>query len=142
MTTDTSSINSSTSVVDERKNELREKVIKYVQCDDLIKVKQSELKELKEHKKECEEFILKYLDETNNTHINLDNGKLFRNKTSSVASLKINEIEEIIQSTLNVATLNDTPETKAEVVRLVISTIEESRAKVEKVYLKRSKTKE
>tara|TARA_B100002019_G_C21237599_1_gene583651 strand:- start:838 stop:1305 length:468 start_codon:yes stop_codon:yes gene_type:complete len=67
--------------------EFEEKVIKYVKLDNLIRKKNAEIKELKEQRKPCEEFILKYLDSIGQNTIDITGGKLRRNKSETKTSI-------------------------------------------------------
>lgn len=67
--------------------ELQENVVKYVKYDDLIRKKQQELADLKDQKKPCEEYILKYLDQINLNVIDITEGKLRVNKSETKKQL-------------------------------------------------------
>jgi hypothetical protein len=67
--------------------EFEEKVIKFVKLDNLIRKKNTEIKELKEQRKPCEDFILKYLDQIGQNTIDITGGKLRRNKSETKKSI-------------------------------------------------------
>ena len=74
--------------------EFEEKVIKYVKLDNLIRKKNAEVKELKEQRKPCEEFILKYLDQIGQNTIDITGGKLRRNKSETKTSINNDVIKK------------------------------------------------
>jgi Family of unknown function (DUF5760) len=76
--------------------EFQENVIKYVKMDDLIRRKQKEMNELKEQRKPCEKYILKYLDDIKENVIEITNGKLRKNKSETKASLNQDVIKKAI----------------------------------------------
>ncbi|AYV82069.1 MAG: hypothetical protein Homavirus5_11 [Homavirus sp.] len=76
--------------------EFQENVIKYIKLDDLIRKKEKEMKELKNQKKPCEEFILKYLDKVGENIIEVTGGKLIKNKSETKAPLSQDIIKEAI----------------------------------------------
>lgn len=76
--------------------EFKENVIKYVKIDDFIRKKQEELMELKQKKKPCEEYILKYLDTIEENVIEISDGKLRKNKSETKASLSQDIIKKAI----------------------------------------------
>ena len=67
--------------------EFQENVIKFVKLDDLMKKKQQEMGELREQKKPCEQFILKYLETINEEEVGITNGKLRKNKSETKAAM-------------------------------------------------------
>lgn len=97
-----SSISISNSQIDEDADKLeisvefQENVIKYVKIDDLIKKKNREIRELKKNKKTCEDYIIKYLDEIDESIIDISNGKLKKNEYKTKKPLN----KQIIQKTL------------------------------------------
>ena len=58
-----------------KKNQLtadfKEKVVSYIKIDDLIRKKNDEIKELKEKKKPCEDFIITFLDKMEAEFVNV-----------------------------------------------------------------------
>ena len=61
-----------------------------------LKKKNEDIKDLKTEKKEYEIFILEYMDKINESVINISDGKLRRNKSSTKPPLK----QEFIQNAL------------------------------------------
>ena len=76
--------------------EFVEVVKSWVKLDDEIKKRNEEIKEFKTEKKEYEIFILEYMDKINESVINISDGKLRRNKSSTKPPLK----QEFIQNAL------------------------------------------
>lgn len=76
--------------------EFGENVIKYVKYDDLIKKREQEIKELKEKRKPCEQYIIEYLDKIGENTIDITNGKLKKNKSETKVPLKQEIIKEAI----------------------------------------------
>ena len=76
--------------------EFVEVVKSWVKLDDEIKKKNEDIKDLKTEKKEYEIFILEYMDKINESVINISDGKLRRNKSSTKPPLK----QEFIQNAL------------------------------------------
>ena len=101
---DTSSSASNDSTYDDGKSvqsvkvskEFQENVLKFVKLDDLIRLKQQELSELKEKRKPCEQYILKYLDHIDQNMIEISDGKLRKNKSETKAQLS----QDIIKSAI------------------------------------------
>jgi hypothetical protein len=77
--------------------EFQESVIKFVKLDDLMKKKQKELTELRNQRKPCEEFILKYLDQIDETVVEITTGKLRKNKSETKVPLNKEVIKQAIQ---------------------------------------------
>lgn len=76
--------------------EFQEVVVKFVNLDDLIRKKKEELKELEKHKKPCEEYILKGLDQIGENVIDITNGKLRKNKSETKVPLNQDIIKQAI----------------------------------------------
>ena len=76
--------------------EFQENVVKFVKLDDLIRRKTKEVTELKKQRKPCEEYILKYLDNVDQTTIEITDGKLRKNKSETKKALN----QDIIKATL------------------------------------------
>lgn len=76
--------------------EFKEQVIRYVKFDDLIKKKNEEIKELKSKRKPCEEYILKYLDREDISCIDINDGKLRKNKSETKVPLTYDQIKDSI----------------------------------------------
>lgn len=76
--------------------EFQENVVKFVKLDDLIRRKTKEVTELKKQRKPCEDYILKYLDDVDQTTIEITDGKLRKNKSETKKALN----QDIIKATL------------------------------------------
>ena len=86
---------------DESEEELKKKfkkiVISWVELDDKIKLINSELKNIKDEKKQYEEFILTFMEKYNENMITLSNGSLKKNISQTKESIKEEMIQEAIQ---------------------------------------------
>ncbi|QKF94025.1 putative V-type ATP synthase subunit I [Fadolivirus algeromassiliense] len=76
--------------------EFQENVVKFVKLDDLIRKKQQELSELREKRKPCEQYILKYLDNIKENVIEITDGKLRKNKSETKQALSQDMIKAAI----------------------------------------------
>ena len=94
----------------------------------MIRKKEKEIKELKNQRKPCEEYILKYLEEIDENIIEIGDGKLKKNKTETKIPLN----KEIIKNTLH-EDIND-----EEKIKRIIEKIENKREKNTKISLKRT----
>src|SRR5579883_956610 len=93
--------NESRKIKDEAKdnyitNEFREKIKAYVVIDDAIRKKQDEIKELKTKRKPCEDYILRFLQKSQNNYVDIGVGKLIKNESETKAPLKLDIIKEAI----------------------------------------------
>lgn len=109
--------------------EFIEVVKNWVKIDDNIREKTSQIKELKDERKEFETFILEYMDKINENVINISDGKLRKNKSSTKAGLK--------QETIQNALLDLTQDTNKAVQ--MTKYIMDKRHVTERVNLKRTK---
>lgn len=131
---DSRSRDDSSSSSDDKKDELKiskefqESVIKYVKLDDLMRKKQQELSELREQKKPCEEYIIKYLEKINETAITITDGKLQKNKSENKASLNTELIKKSLSKKIADPKLLDE----------IMKELEDSRQVNGKVSLKRT----
>ena len=86
---------------DESEEELKKKfkkiVVSWVELDDKIKLINSELKNIKDEKKQYEEFILSFMEKYNENMITLSNGSLKKNISQTKESIKEEMIQEAIQ---------------------------------------------
>ena len=82
---------------EELKKKFRNIVIAWVQLDDKIKVINSELKNMKDEKKQYEEFILSFMEKYNENMITLSNGSLKKNVSQTKESIKEEMIQEAIE---------------------------------------------
>jgi len=111
--------------------EFRESVLKYVKIDDLIRKKQAEILELKNLKKPCEEYIIKYLDELDENIVELNDGKLVKNKVEQKVPLN----QEIIKKAITDSVQDP------DVVKIILDKMDKRPTNV-KVNLKRTVKKE
>lgn len=109
--------------------EFVEVVKNWVKIDDEIRKKNQEVKELKDERKEFETFILEYMDKINENVINISDGKLRKNKSSSKGSLKQDSIQNA---------LLDITHDSSKAMQMT-KYIMDSRPVVERVNLKRTK---
>jgi len=77
-------------------SQLKEKVTAYIKIDDLIKNKRREIKELNEKKIEFEEYIKKYLTDSNKTKIETTDGDIVFKKQTTKTPLKEDLVEKAI----------------------------------------------
>jgi len=108
--------------------EFQENVVKFVKVDDLIKKKQEELSELKDKKKACEKFILKYLDDVGENVIDITNGKLKKNKTESKTPINQDIMKKAISEKISDPT----------VIEEILKSMEDKRTTNTNVSLKRT----
>lgn len=78
-------------------NNFKEKVIKWIEFDDLIRQKEKECKELKKSRKELEDYVLKFLNDNDINVIEIEGGKLRRNKSETKTSLTNDNIKSAIK---------------------------------------------
>ena len=81
---------------DNLKEEFIEVVKNWVKIDDEIREINFKLKELKNEKKEFENYILAAMDELNESVINITDGKLRKNTSNSKGPLKEEHIQNAI----------------------------------------------
>ena len=108
--------------------EFEENVIKYVKYDNQIRVKTADIKELKEKRKPCEEFILNYLNQIDEKEIEITGGKLRRNKSETKQSVN----SDLIKKTL-VEKIQD-----PKLIGDILKSLEENRPLKTHVNLKRT----
>lgn len=118
-------------------NEFKEKILGYIKIDDLIREKMEEIKELKEKKELCEEYILKNLDKNESNFINIPGGKLIKNQSETKGPLKADVIKEAIIDGLKKDNITN-EENTVKVVEDILTLMEEKRGKVNRVNLKRT----
>ena len=132
MSKTTSNDNSDT--VEETKtvpSEFKDLVVTWVEIDNNIRTLNSQLKEIKEEKKQYEQSVLEYLETIGENVIEISDGKLRRNVSKTKGALK----HEIIQSALTDCT-ND-PEKAFQMTNYIMN----KRPIVERVNLKRTKNR-
>lgn len=122
--------------------DFKERVVMYVSLDDAIRQKQEEIKELKEKKKPCEEFIIRYLEKAKGDTVNITNGKLVKNEIERKTPISMEIVsaslkEEIIQKNI----LSDT--TKCEnFITEIMDAMEKKRTVKKTTNIKRMFVKE
>ena len=89
--------NKDSSSEEELKKKFKNIVIAWVQLDDKIKTINSELKNMKDEKKQYEEFILNFMEKYNENMITLSNGILKKNVSQSKQSINEEMINEAIE---------------------------------------------
>ena len=109
--------------------EFVEVVKNWVKLDDEIRDYTSKIKDLKNERKEFEEFILEYMESINENVIEITGGKLRRNKSNTKTPLK----EESIQTALFEITKDN--EKSMQMTKHIM----ENRPSVERVNLKRTR---
>jgi hypothetical protein len=82
---------------EEIKEKFKKIVISWVQLDDKIKLINTELKNIKDEKKQYEEYILNFMEKYNENVITLSNGLLKRNVLQTKSSIKEDMIQEAIE---------------------------------------------
>ena len=108
--------------------ELKENVVKFIKIDDMIRDKQNKIKELKEQRKPCEEYILQYLENINETIIEVSNGKIRKNQSNTKVPLNKDIIKEAIKSKVE----------DVSIVEDIINSMDELRPRKTRVNLKRT----
>lgn len=93
--------------------EFEENVIKFIQYDDLIRKKTEEISELKKKRDPCKKFVLDYLDNIGQTTIDVNGGKLRKNKFTAKQQLTT----DIMKDTL--ITILGNPQTVEQIVKLL-----------------------
>ena len=111
--------------------EFVEIVKNWVKIDDEIREKNNQIKELKDEKKEYETFILEFMQNNHENVINISDGKLRVNKSSTKAALK----QESIQSSL--FDLTRDPNKALQMTKYIL----DNRPLAERVNLKRTKNR-
>lgn len=111
--------------------EFVEIVKNWVKIDDEIRQKNNEIKELKDEKKEYETFILEFMQNNNENVINISDGKLRVNKSTTKSGLK----QENIQSSL--FDLTRDPNKALQMTKYIL----DNRPISERVNLKRTKNR-
>lgn len=108
--------------------EFQENVIKYIKLDDAIKKKQEEISELKKQRVPCEKNILKFLEDNDENVIDVTDGKLRKNKSTTKQKLT----EDIIKSAIGQY------EKDPKIVEEILKAMDVKRPEVTHVNLKRT----
>ena len=111
--------------------EFVEIVKNWVKIDDEIREKNNQIKELKDEKKEYETFILEFMQNNHENVINISDGKLRVNKSTTKAALK----QESKQSSL--FDLTRDPNKALQMTKYIL----DNRPLAERVNLKRTKNR-
>ena len=82
---------------EEIKKKFKNIVIAWVQIDDKIKELNTEIKNMKDEKKQYEDFILGFMDKYDENVITLSNGLLKKNISQTKSSIKEEMIQEAIE---------------------------------------------
>lgn len=122
---------------DELPDEFKEKVLTYLKIDDAIRKRQEEIKELREKKKPCEDFIIKFLEKAQSDHINVNGGELVKNEVERKGPLKIDIVREAISEGFKSdKTMKD--EKSHEMLALILNLVEHKRPIQRTVNIKRT----
>jgi hypothetical protein len=117
--------------------EFTEKVLLYIKCDDLIREKMAEIKELKAQKKPCEEYIISYLESKDAPFVKVKNGKLIKNKSEAKGGLKADIIREsIIEGVKNENNIKE--ENAVNITDKIFELMESKRKKTIRINIKRT----
>jgi hypothetical protein len=108
--------------------EFQENVIKFVTLDNLTRRKDLEAKEIKQQRKPCEDFVLKYLSTLEENAVDITGGHLRVNKSEQKMPVTKDMIKDAIKKKV----------ANPEVVEAILKDIEESRPKKTRVNLKRT----
>ena len=111
--------------------EFIEMVKAYVKLDDEIRKHQNKIKELKNERKDYEEFVLEYMNKIGEKSINITGGKLRQNKSKTKIGLK----QDYIQNALYELTKDSTKSVQ------MTKYIMDKRPVIERVNLKRTKAR-
>ncbi|ARF09032.1 hypothetical protein Catovirus_1_1082 [Catovirus CTV1] len=118
--------------------EFEEKVKAYIKIDNLIRKIQDDIKELKNKRKPCENYILNYLLKSENSFVSLSSGKLIKNESQTKAPLKIDFIKEAIREKIKCENLFDTEDKYNAFVESVLELMDKKRPIKKRVNLKRT----
>lgn len=113
---------------EEIEKKFKDMVIQWVKLDDKIRLISNEIKDLKNEKKQYEEYILAVMEKLEEDTVNLSNGQLKRNISQTKGSLKEDIIQEAIQE------LTKDPDKAYEMTQFII----QKRPANEKISLKRT----
>jgi hypothetical protein len=103
-------------------------VCEWVKLDDIIRTKNNEIKEIKNDKKQIEEYILGCMDKLDENVIDISDGKLRVNKTKSKSGLNKNYLQE------SLANLTQDPTKATSMTKHIL----ENRPTTERINLKRT----
>jgi hypothetical protein len=123
-----------------------DRVIKYVKLDDVIKKKQTdhrkEMKIIKESKEKMEQFLINYLDKTNEEYIQIGNkAQLIKTQTTTTSKPKIQDIETCLIDGLKQQKIYEDDGQILQLVKNLLGQIDAKSKKKTRTYLKRKDTK-
>jgi len=121
-------------------NDFREKVLTFIRCDDLIRKKTKEIKELKDKREPCKDYILQYLVKKDSPYVNVKDGKLIKNQSNSKGSLSADLIRESISEGIKDQKLIADSAQAEDVAAKIMHIMETKRSenKIAKINLKRT----
>lgn len=122
-------------------NNFKEKVLMYVKYDDLIRTKMEEIKELKNKRKPCEEFIINFLEKEDAPFVTVKSGKLIKNKSETKGSLKVDIIKSSILEGIKNEKITDDDTKYIKITADIMNLMEQKREKKVRTNLKRTFTK-
>ena len=108
--------------------EFEEAVLKFTLYDDLIRKKSEEITELKKKRDPCKKFILEYLEKLGETTIEINGGKLRRNKFETKQPLTNDLIKQSIDKEVH------DPQTSSKIMKHM----DQSRPIKERIDIKRT----
>jgi predicted flavoprotein YhiN len=118
-------------------NEFKEKVNKFIHIDDRIRAKQNEIKELKNKRKPCEDFIIEYLQQCQEEIINTKDGKLVKKESSTKGGLKMDIIKDSILEKSKNEKIFDSEDKYNRFLESIIELMDKKRPIKKKVNLRR-----
>jgi hypothetical protein len=119
-------------------NEFKDKVLSFIKLDDLIREKNEELKVLKEKKKPCEEFIIRYLDKADSNFVNVIGGKLIKNTAETKGPLGMDIIKDSIVEGMKVEKVTEDEEMTAKMLTTILDLMEKKRPVKKNTNIKRT----
>lgn len=122
-------------------NDFREKVFTFIKCDDLIRKKLSEIKELKQKRQPCQDFIIEYLEKKDAPCVNVKDGKLIKNKSETKGTLNAKIIRDAITEGLKDQNLTNDDAQANNITTEIIKLMDSKRVKNVRINLKRTFTR-
>ena len=116
-------------IINNKSNEYKEMVKSWLEADEKINSFTKALKDLKDEKKQYENYIIEYMDDNNNLEIAIADGKLKKTVQKSKAGFN----EKVIISGLSEITKDDVK------VKDITKIISQKRETKEKTFLKKCK---
>lgn len=118
-------------------NEFKEKVVKYVKIDNLIRQKDSEAKLLKGERKKFEEYIIRYLDKVKEVSVEIGDGQLVKNETVKKKPINTDIIKEAITEKIKEDKLFKDDKEREKAVEDILELMEKKRPQTTNVKLDR-----